>query len=127
MDARAWREDGTRFQKRSRRRILQQTLPWGASRKGGTAHSQSGYFARSPEVSRRARIGARNPFVSIGIPTADHRFYPPAPVVPFQGNTGSEIGLAGGLGRGLDEDDGVALGRIRVAGTAEEKLACHCL
>ena len=51
MDARAWREDGTRFQKRSRRRILQQTLPWGASRKGGTAHSEAGYFARSPEVS----------------------------------------------------------------------------
>ena len=62
------------------------------------------------EISRRARIGARNPFVSNGIPTADLGFYPAAPVVPFQGNTGSEIGLAGGLGSGLDEDDGCGVG-----------------
>ena len=52
------REDGTRFQKGSRRRILQQTLPWGASLKGGTAQSEAGFFARSPVMSRRARGSA---------------------------------------------------------------------
>ena len=36
---------------------------------------------------------------------------------------GSEIGLAGGLGRGLDEDDGCGLWRIRGAGTVAEKLS----
>ena len=57
---------------------------------------------RVPTLDRRdpmrARIGARNPFVSIGIPTADLRFDPAAPVVPFQDKTGSGIGFAAGLG-----------------------------
>ena len=33
-------------------------------------------------------------------------------VVPFQDKTGSGIGFAAGPGRGLDEDDGCALGRV---------------
>ena len=79
--------------------------------KGRCSAIGGGVFRSIPgNVPTRARIGARNPFISIGIPTADHRFYPAAPVVPFQGNTGSGIGLAGGLGRGLDEDGGCGVG-----------------
>ena len=81
-------------------------------RKGGTAQYEAGFFARSMEMSRRARIGAQNPFVSIGIPTADLRFYPAAPVVPFQGNIGSGIGFAAGPARALDEDDGCGVGAV---------------
>ena len=73
------------------------------------------------------RIGARNPFVSIGIPTADLRFYPAGPVVPFEDMTGLGIGFEAGPGRGLDEDDGCALGRVWMAGTPAEKLSCHRL
>ena len=69
-------------------------------------------YRRDP---RRARIGARNSFLSIGIPTADLRFYPAALLVPFQEKIGSGIGFAAARGRGLDEDDRCALGRIRVA------------
>ena len=86
---------------------------------------------RVPTIDRRdpmrARIGARNPFVSIGIPTADLPFYPAALVVPFQDKTGSGIGFAAGLGRGHDEDDGCALGWLWMAGTPAEKLSCHRL
>ena len=57
--SRTWRRiGGARFQKRSLPRVLQQALPWGGSRKGGTAQSEVGSFARSPEMSRRARGSA---------------------------------------------------------------------
>ena len=81
-------------------------------------------YRRDP---RRARIGARNSFLSIGIPTADLRFYPAAMLVPFQEKIGSGIGFAAARGRGLDEDDRCALGRIQVAGTGADKLSCHRL
>ena len=60
----------------------------------------------------RMRIGARNPFVSIGTPTADLRLYLAALVVPFQDKTGLGIGFEADPGRGLDEDGECALGRI---------------
>ena len=61
-----WREAGTRFQRRSRRRILQQTLPGGASRKRGTVESETVFFRSIPgNVPARARISGQNPFMSI--------------------------------------------------------------
>ena len=44
------------------------------------------------------------------LPTADLRFYPAAPVVPFQDNTEPGIGFAAGPARALDEDDGCSVG-----------------
>ena len=46
------------------------------------------------------------------LPTVDLRFYPAAPVVPFQGNIGSGIGFAAGPARALDEDDGCGVGAV---------------
>ena len=37
------------------------------------------------------------------LPTADLRFYPAGPVVPFEDMTGLGIGFEAGPGRGLDE------------------------
>ena len=71
---------------------------------------------RVPTLDRcdpvRMRIGARNPFVSIGTPAADLCLYLAALVVPFQDKTGLGIGFEAGPGRGLDEDGECALGRI---------------
>ena len=46
----------------------------------------------------RIRIDARNPFISIDMPTTGLRFYPAAPVAPVQEKTGSEIGFTARLG-----------------------------
>ena len=75
--------------------------------------------ARDPTVRDRPITRISN--------NANLRFYPAAPVVPFQGNTGLGIGFAAGPARALDEDDGCGVGADPVAGTAAEEFSCHCL
>ena len=120
------REDGTRFQKGSRRRILQQTLPWGASLKGGTAQSEAGFFARSPVMSRRARGSAHEirlfPLVSqrpIIVSIRLRRLY------PFRIIQDREAALQQAPPAHSMKMMGVALGRIRVAGAPAEQLSCQ--